>query len=105
MACVTEDVNQSLLAGNDLQLTVLGQLKILTDTPVQRQALRRATKNIFYMIVNGDSLNYISTSMPTIEKVLIVIDIIIAALFVLYYVKRHKKMARWKASQKEVVEK
>ena len=57
------------------------------------------------MIVNGDSLNYISTSMPTIEKVLIVMDIIIAALFVLYYVKRHKKMARWKASQKEEVEK
>ena len=101
MACTTEDVNQSLLAGNDLQLTVLGQLKILTDTPVQKQALRRATKNIFYMIVNGDSLNYISTSMPTIEKVLIVVDIIIAALFVLYYVKRHKKMTKWKASQKQ----
>jgi len=53
------------------------------------------------MIVNGDSLNYISTSMPTIEKVLIVVDIIIAALFVLYYVKRHKKMTKWKASQKQ----
>ena len=39
--------------------------------------------------------------MPTIEKVLIVVDIIIAALFVLYYVKRHKKMTKWKASQKQ----
>lgn len=100
MSCTTEDVNQSLLAGNDLQLNIIQQGTIKADTPVQRQALRKATKNILYMVANSNAMEITDTSMPGIQKTLIVIDVIIIALFVLYYYRRHRKMKRWKAAQK-----
>lgn len=107
MACTTQDVNKALLAGNDLQLTILGQGMIdesITGTAYGRQALRQATKNIFYMVVNSDALENTEGKMPAIQKTLIGIDLILAALFVLYYARRYFKMKRWRENNIRVVE-
>ena len=102
MACDTQDVNRALRAGNDLQLTILGQFLMTeetTDTAAGRQALRRASKNILYMIANSDALENASSGVYGWVVALAVIDILILALFVLYYVRRHQKMRRWRLSR------
>lgn len=102
MACWTEDVNASLLAGNDLQLTILGQGMIsdeITGSVTGRQALRNACHNILYMQANSGAVERIKGGMTSLEVKLIVADLIFIGLLVLYYVRRHLKMKRWKQAQ------
>lgn len=102
MACWTQDVNAALLAGNDLQLTILGQGMIsdeITGSATGRQALRSACHNILYMQANSGAVRNIKGGMTPLEGKLIFADIVLTALFVLYYVRRHLKMKRWKQAQ------
>lgn len=102
MACYTRDINASLRAGNDLQLTILAQGSLTdetTGTPAGHQAMRRATKNILYMIANSSALENNKSHLYGFQIVLILIDIILFGLFILYYVRRHFKMKRWKESR------
>ncbi len=108
MACSTENINNALLAGNDLQLTILGQLQMteeITDTAAGHQALRKACHNILYMTVNSNAMNTIASQTYGWVILMHVIFLILDALFVLYYVRRHKKMKAWKAQQAVRVEK
>jgi len=103
MACTTQDVNKALYAGNDLQLTIMGNAMIneeTTGTPAGRQAMRQATKNILYVVANSTALDETEGGMTSIERTLIIVDIVIFALFILYYVRRYQRMKRWKEDQK-----
>lgn len=108
MACTTQDVNRALYAGNDLQLTIMGNALINDETagtPSGRQAMRQATKNILYVVANSAALDNTEGGMTTLEIVLIVVDIVIFALFILYFVRRYQKMKRWKEYNELVIKK
>ena len=102
MACTTEDINRSLLAGNDFQLSygiINGLSEEITTTASGQAAMRQATKNIMYMIANSDAPSLYSSHLFTLDKVQIVVDILFGALFILYYYRRHLKMKKWKAEK------
>ena len=102
MACTTENINRSLLAGNDFQLSygiINGLSKDITDTVSGQAAMRQATKNIMYMVANSDAPQLYEKHLFKLDKVQIFIDIIFGALFILYYYRRHIKMKTWKASK------
>ena len=102
MACTTEDINRSVLAGNDLQLSygLLGSINNeVADSVSGQLAMRQATKNILYMAANSDAPTLYTAHMLTIEKILICIGLVLAALFICYYVRRHRKMKKWKSGE------
>ncbi len=106
MACTTEDINRSLRAGNDLQLTILGQLSMTDDTkntPAGHQALRRASHNILYMIVNSAALENAPSQNYGWVNAIICVQAVLIALCVLYFVRRHGKMKKWKESQIKIL--
>ncbi len=99
MACDTEDINRALLAGNDLQLNLLANTMLdesITDTAAGHQALRQACHNILYMIVASGCLDYADTGLSGVATTLIAIDVVVIALLVLYFVRRHIKLNRWR---------
>lgn len=102
MACTTEDIHRATLAGNDYQLSY-GLLSSLndefTDSVSGQQAMRQAVKNILYMEANSDAPQLYSAKMTTLEKLLICIGLILAALFVCYYVLRFRKMRKWRKGE------
>ena len=103
MACQTQDYNRALRAGNDLQLSFLSQFladEDTTDTVAGHIALRQASKNILYTIANSSALEIADTGMNLIEQVILVVDLVLAALFILYFVVRHICMKRWVAAGK-----
>lgn len=103
MACQTQDYNRALRAGNDLQLSFLSQFladEDTTDTVAGHIALRQASKNILYTIANSNALKIADTSMNLVQQVIVVVDVILAALFALYFVVRHICMKRWVAAGK-----
>lgn len=105
MAADTSDVNYSVRAGNDLNLNYLQDTKMTvdtTETAAGHQALRRATKNVLYMVVNSDALESThNLDMPgTIRTGCIVFDVVVIALFGLYLWRRHVKMVRWREAGK-----
>lgn len=103
MACQTQDYNRALRAGNDLQLSFLSQFladEDTTDTVAGHIALRQASKNILYTIANSNALEIADTSMNLVQQVIVVVDVILAALFALYFVVRHICMKRWVAAGK-----
>jgi len=104
MAVDTEDFNRALRAGNDLELTILGQTRLTDDTlntAAGRQALRKATHNILYMVANSNALETVPSSNYGWLTILRVVDVVLLALFALYYYRRHKKMKRWKEAKKQ----
>ncbi len=104
MACSTEDINRALRAGNDLQLTILGQFLMddnTKNTAAGHQALRQASHNILYMVVNSDAMENAASQSYGWAQALYAVGIILIALFILYYVRRHKKMKRWKMAQRQ----
>jgi beta-glucosidase len=104
MSCYTQDINRSVLAGNDMQLNLLAQNMMsseLTGTVSGIAALRSATKNILYMTVNSGALSVAHSGLYSFEYPLIIADIVILALFALYFFRRHKKLKRWKAWKAE----
>lgn len=102
MAADTSDVNRSLLAGNDLNLNFLQDMFMTSDTtntPTGRQALRRATHNVLYMVANSSAVEKKTTNWnAVITTIVVVIDVLVVALFVLYLWRRHKAMFRWRAA-------
>lgn len=105
MAAGTSDVNRSVRAGNDINLNYLQDTAMTadtTDTAAGHQALRRATKNVLYMVVNSDALESThNLDMPgTIRTGCIVFDVVVIALFGLYLWRRHVKMVRWREAGK-----
>lgn len=100
MAADTSDVNYSVRAGNDLNLNYLQDTKMTadtTETAAGHQALRRATKNVLYMVANSDALESThNLDMPSaVRNGCIVFDVVAIALFCLYLWRRHLKMVRW----------
>ncbi len=105
MACSTQNINRSLRAGNDLQLSIAGQFQMddnTKKTAAGHQALRKASHNILYMVVNSDAMEHAGSQVYGWVIAIYAVQIVLIALFVLYYVRRHKKMKRWKASQVKV---
>lgn len=105
MAAGTSDVNRSVRAGNDINLNYLQDTAMTadtTDTAAGHQALRRATKNVLYMVVNSDALGSThNLDMPsTIRTGCIVFGVVAVALFGLYLWRRHVKMVRWREAGK-----
>ena len=105
MGSSTSDVNRSVRAGNDINLNYLLETAMTadtTDTAAGHQALRRATKNVLYMVVNSDALESThNLDMPsTIRTGCIVFDVVVIALFGLYLWRRHVKMVRWREAGK-----
>lgn len=97
MACTTEDINRSVLSGNDLQLSY-GLISTLsediTTTVSGQQAMRQATKNILYMVANSDAVENTESHMAFVTKVQIGLDVVLVIIFILYYTihfKRRKK--------------
>lgn len=105
MAAGTSDVNYSVRAGNDLNLNYLQDTKMTadtTETAAGHQALRRATKNVLYMVANSDALESThNLDMPSaVRNGCIVFDVVAIALFCLYLWRRHLKMVRWREAGK-----
>lgn len=103
MACSTQDPDRALRAGNDLQLTILAQLQMdsdTTDTVAGHHALRQASHNILYMIANSEALSRADYGMHPIMIGIIVVDVILVALFGLYFWRRHVGMVRWREAGK-----
>lgn len=104
LACYTQDVNRSVLAGNDLQLNLLAQLSMkpeLTETVSGVEALRTASKNILYMSVNSGAMSVAHTGMFGFQYVLLALDVLVIGLLALYFIRRHKKLKKWKAWKAE----
>ncbi len=99
MAATTQNIDRSLRAGNDLILTFLGNMQAGTatrDTVAGHHALRAASHNILYMVANSNALQ---TCYPMPYGWVIglrVIQVVLVALFVLYYVRRHKNLKKWR---------
>ena len=105
LAAYTSDINRSLRAGNDLNLNFLQDLALTNDTTgtaAGRQALRRATHNVLYMVANSSALdNAAAASLgPIVRNVLIGVDVVVTALFGLYLWRRHVRMVRWREAGK-----
>lgn len=105
MAAGTSDVNYSVRAGNDINLNYLQDTAMTadtTDTAAGHQALRRATKNVLYMVANSDALESThNLDMPsTIRTGCIVFGVVAIALFGMYLWRRHVKMVRWREAGK-----
>ena len=97
MACATQDPNRALRAGNDLQLSFFSNITAdTTDTVAGRQALRQASHNILYMVANSDALETANWGPYPFVIALIVVDVVIFALFALYFWRRHVGMVRWR---------
>ena len=102
MACTTEDINRATLAGNDFQLSY-GLISNLSDELVNsvsgQKAMRQAAKNILYMAANSDAPELYSAHMTNVGKIILVVDILLAALFAQYYVRFFIKRSKWKKGE------
>ncbi|MCR5547067.1 MAG: hypothetical protein K6F30_11405, partial [Lachnospiraceae bacterium] len=58
------------------------------------------TKNILYTVANSDAPTLYTAKMTTVEKLLIVLGLIFAALFITYYVRRYLRMRKWKMGER-----
>lgn len=101
MAATTCDFDRALRAGNDLELS-FGQLlagidESTTDTNYGHHVLRQATHNILYTTVNSDAMA-VGTSGPyPLQMALYGVCALAIGLYLWYLVRRHKKMAAWRA--------
>ena len=107
MACTTNEINRSTLAGNDFQLSY-GLLSSLSDELTSsvsgQQAMRQATKNILYMVANSDAPELYQAHMTTIGTILLVVGLILLALFVQFYVRYFLRLRKWKKGEPIVTE-
>lgn len=107
MACSYTNADRALLAGTDL---ILSQMRtdFLTDnslkTSTGNQAMRKACHDILFTEANSSALENEVQPVPYWLMVLVVVDIFIIALFIRYYIRRHKRMIKWKNSQENVRE-
>ena len=99
MACTTEDINRSTLAGNDFQLSyglISGLSDELTNSVSGQKAMRESAKNILYMAANSDAPELYSPHMTTLGKILCAIGAVLLLLFAQYYIRWFKRNGRWK---------
>lgn len=99
MACTTEDINRSTLAGNDFQLSyglIKGLSPELTDSVSGQEAMRSSAKNILYMAANSDAPELYAPHMTTLGKILCAAGVLLLLLFAQYYVRWFKRNSRWK---------
>lgn len=102
MACSYINADRALLAGTDL---ILSQMRtdFLTDnslkTPTGNHAMRNACHDILFIEANSSALENAVQPVPYWLMAIIVVDMLIIALFVRYYIRRHKRMTLWKNSQ------
>lgn len=100
MAADTEDVNRALLAGNDIQLTFLGQTRIsndITGTVSGVKALRQATKNVLYTALESGAYGVTGGYHKYGFQIgLIIIGVVCWGSIITYFVRRHIRMKKWK---------
>lgn len=102
MACTTEDINRSTLAGNDFQLSyglIKGLSDELTGSVSGQEAMRSAAKNILYMAANSDAPKLYRPHMTTLGKILCTVLAVLLLLFAQYYIRWFKRNGRWKKGE------
>ncbi|MDY3969994.1 MAG: glycoside hydrolase family 3 N-terminal domain-containing protein [Atopobiaceae bacterium] len=107
LAADTVNINRGLRAGNDLYLAFLQDKSLTSDTlstAAGHQALRRAAHDILYTEANSNALSVGIWHQATIVTLVEVVQAAIIALIVLYFVRRHMKMNRWRAQEKATKE-
>ena len=74
--------DQAIRNGNDLMLTPMGSLvtEKSTETNTGKQAMRKATKNILYTVVNSKALDVYKAKFKWWLAVLAVADVVLVAL-------------------------
>ncbi|MCD7880224.1 MAG: glycoside hydrolase family 3 C-terminal domain-containing protein [Clostridiales bacterium] len=95
------NIDRAIASGNDLILSlanIQSPTEALTGTNSGQQALRTATHNILYTAANsvGEEISYTPVAYWLYITVGVV-DVALVALCVLYFVRRHGKMKKWKA--------
>ncbi|MDD6359789.1 MAG: glycoside hydrolase family 3 C-terminal domain-containing protein [Parafannyhessea umbonata] len=102
LAADTTDINRGLRAGNDLYLSFLQNTKLTKDTldtPAGHQALRRAAHNVLYTEANSDAASVGMYGQAAAITAAEIVDAAVIALLATYFVRRHKKMVKWRAQE------
>lgn len=102
LAADTADINRGLRAGNDLYLSFLQNTRLTKDTldtPAGHQALRRAAHNVLYTEANSAAASVGMYGQAAAITAAEIVDAAVIALLATYFVRRHKKMAKWRAQE------
>ncbi|MCD7735262.1 MAG: hypothetical protein LUH48_09110 [Clostridiales bacterium] len=95
------NIDRAIASGNDLILSlanIQSPTEALTGTNSGQQALRTATHNILYTAANSVGEEVSATPVAYWLYITVgVVDVALVALCVLYFVRRHGKMKKWKA--------
>lgn len=97
------DPDRCIRAGCDLMLSLMnfnapGEESI--GTADGRQAMRQATHDILYMTANSIAADISKPYVPYWLYISVgAVDLVLIALCVTYFVRRHKKMQAWKKAQ------
>ncbi|MCD7760916.1 MAG: beta-glucosidase, partial [Clostridiales bacterium] len=94
------NIDRAIASGNDLILSlanIQSPTEALTGTNSGQQALRTATHNILYTAANSVGEEVSATPVAYWLYITVgVVDVALVALCVLYFVRRHGKMKKWK---------
>lgn len=97
------DIDRAIAAGNDLMLALMNfqsPTAATTDSAAGRQALRSATHNILYTAANSAGQSVSSVPVPYWLYLSVgAVDLVLVALCVFYFVRRHKNLKKWKSYQ------
>lgn len=97
------NVDRVIRAGNDLILSLMNIQSVTdatTGTATGQQALRQATHNILYSAANSVGQEVSSTPIAYWLYITVgVVDMALLGLCVFYFIRRHKNMKAWKATQ------
>ena len=79
------DADRAVRGGTDLMLGTAGNDAIMSDLSATSViAMRQATKNIFYVIVNSNAYeNYVPGSIPSWMQIMYIVDGIVAVILIL----------------------
>jgi len=78
------DADRAIRGGTDIMLGTAGNEAIMTDTtsPTSVLAMRQATRNVFYTVVNsGIYENYVPGSIPSWMQTMYTVDAVLAILW------------------------
>lgn len=97
------DIDRAIAAGNDLMLSLMNfqsPTAATTDSAAGRQALRSAAHNILYTAANSAGQSVSSVPVPYWLYLSVgAVDLVLVALCVFYFVRRHKNLKKRKAYQ------
>ena len=96
------NIDRAVRAGNDLILSLMNIQSVKdTSSASAHVAMRQAAKNILYTAANGIGQELATPPVVTWLYALVgVVDVLLIALVVFWFVRRAKKMKLWKAAQK-----